>query len=134
MTTHSFIFLLKKTAKIRGAQRRAKTATEKDHRIIVCSWCLMDLFVFMEKTLVLTRNQIIDKNSRGQLKNTKKNVSRHVQWKTLLKLVKKFKSERIHEKSQWKVTKKSYTFCLKIIKNVAFLVLNFGVFHHFLFD
>ena len=54
------------------------------------------------------------------IENTKKNVSRQVQWKTLLKLVKKFKSERIHEKSQWKVTKKSYTFCLKIIKNVAF--------------
>ena len=65
------------------------------------------------------------------IENTKKNVSRQVQWKTLLKLVKKFKSERIHEKSQWKVTKKSYTFCLKIIKNVAFLVLKFGIFTNF---
>ena len=33
-----------------------------DHRIIVCSWCLMDLFVFMEKTSILTRYQIIDRN------------------------------------------------------------------------
>ena len=54
-----------KLGRCKASAKTSKPQQKKnlwDHRIIVCSWCLMDLFVFMEKTSILTRYQIIDRN------------------------------------------------------------------------